>query len=186
MSYYPMRRAAHLRQGLLDLVADLPEGCVVIEIGSYAGESSEIFASSSKVKRLICVDPWENDYDRTDPASYQHDMKGVEAEFDRRMKPFIDSEKAWKWKIDCEEACDLYLEDTRYWRMPIVIYLDACHTYEAVKEDLFNLKGLCLAHDVLAGHDWTHPGVQRAVLEVMGRQPDKTYIDYSWMYRIEQ
>jgi len=44
----------------------------MVEIGSYAGESTEIF--SSIVKVIYAVDPWENGYDSWDQASWKIEM----------------------------------------------------------------------------------------------------------------
>lgn len=60
-------------------------GLTMVEIGSYAGESMEMFASSSKFKTVICVDPWENDYDINDTASTKSDMNAVQNAFDARQ-----------------------------------------------------------------------------------------------------
>ena len=43
---------------------------VMIEVGSYAGESADIFASTGKLKTLYCIDPWQKGYDDGDIASY--------------------------------------------------------------------------------------------------------------------
>ena len=40
---------------------------VMVEVGSYMGESSSIFANH--VKSLTCVDPWLEGYDDADAAS---------------------------------------------------------------------------------------------------------------------
>jgi len=63
---------------------------VMIEVGSYAGESADIFASTGKVKTLYCVDPWKNGYDEGDIASYSSDFKEVENAFDEVQKKHSD------------------------------------------------------------------------------------------------
>lgn len=50
------------------------------------------------------------------------------------------------------------------------VYLDACHTKEAVKEDLSLWYPSVSEHGIIAGHDWStpsgeHSGVQEAVVE---------------------
>ncbi len=63
---------------------------VMIEVGSYAGESADIFASTGKVKTLYCVDPWQAGYDEGDIASYSSDFKEVENAFDEVQKKHSD------------------------------------------------------------------------------------------------
>ena len=36
------------------------ENLTLVEIGSYMGESMEIFAQSGKFSKIICIDPWTN------------------------------------------------------------------------------------------------------------------------------
>ena len=63
---------------------------VMIEVGSYAGESADIFASTGKVKTLYCIDPWQSGYDEGDIASYSSDFKEVENAFDEVQKKHSD------------------------------------------------------------------------------------------------
>ena len=55
----------------------------MVEVGSYQGESMEIFAKSGMVKKIVCVDPWKPGYDKHDIAS-KSDMVEVEKAFDER------------------------------------------------------------------------------------------------------
>jgi hypothetical protein len=49
--------------------------------------------------------------------------------------------------------------------MPDAIYLDADHTYEAVRADVTLIREL-FPQSPLIGDDWDWPGVKRAVTEV--------------------
>jgi hypothetical protein len=63
-----------------------------------------------------------------------------------------------------------------------ILYIDGCHEYQAVAEDLANYTPLILPGGVAAGHDYTQhfPGVCRAVDEwAAGRQVTR-YRDGSW------
>jgi hypothetical protein len=66
-----------------------------------------------------------------------------------------------------------------------VFYLDADHSYPAVKADL--LAGLPKIRDdgFVCGHDYNEkdfPGCVQAIHEVVGK-PEKVYADNSWMIR---
>lgn len=57
---------------------------VMLEVGSYAGESADIFASTGKVAKLFCIDPWLPGYDSRDIASSSN-FTEVEQAFDKVM-----------------------------------------------------------------------------------------------------
>ena len=73
-------RSGHYKNGLEDLInyvntfSDTKE-MTIIEIGSYAGESTEIFAQN--FKSVIAIDPFMNDYDPNDPACSYMDLTNV-------------------------------------------------------------------------------------------------------------
>ena len=76
-----LMRAKGRGDGLYDLVKwsnnYFNQEYIVVELGSYLGESTEIFAKSEKIKKVYAVDFWKNGYDNTDVASYQIDMKVI-------------------------------------------------------------------------------------------------------------
>lgn len=82
---FDMRPNQMSRDGLISLLerAHVMDG-VMVEIGSYQGESAEIFLASGRIRRIYCVDPWQMYYDPDDGAAFT-DMARVEADFDRRL-----------------------------------------------------------------------------------------------------
>ncbi len=147
----------------------------MLEVGSYCGESSDMFASSGKVKSLTCIDPWLPGYDPNDKAS-STDFNEVEARFDKVAEKHASIIHKFKGTLDDYVAQN---PDAR----PDLIYIDACHTYEGCKNDIIN--ALKLKPKVISGHDYAHwcPGVIQAVNEVLG-QPQKTFCDGSWMVKL--
>ncbi len=151
---------------------------VLIEIGSYTGESAKIFAASNKFKTIICIDPWENGYDDNDLASSSN-MKLVEQKFDETISSFNNILK-FKGKLKDFIESPLFKE---YYAKIDLVYIDANHTYDGCKNDI----QLCQKHlkpnIAYAGHDYNvkkYPGVKQAVDEIFG-QPDKIFIDKSWL-----
>lgn len=180
-----MRGEDSARQGLLDLIdwvagkldvrpsADGRGALTMVEIGSYQGESAQMFLDSGIVGRLYCVDPWQMNFDKNDVCAFT-DMARIEREFDRRVGG---DARVVKVKGTVDTLVDrLAKEGTAV----DVVYVDGCHTYEAVKYDLTRV----LAHvrpRVVCGHDFSErwSGCRRAVLEVVG-VPDVTFCDTSW------
>jgi predicted O-methyltransferase YrrM len=60
------------------------------------------------------------------------------------------------------------------------VFIDADHSYEAVKLDIQNWMPKVRKGGILAGHDYTYswPGVVRAVDELL---PDAKRLDYCWL-----
>lgn len=97
-------------QGLKDLshyiLGSIPGEKTVVEVGSYAGESTEIFAAT--FQRVYAVDPWMPGYDDKDPAS-QTDMVRVEKRFDKRM---VVHKNVHKMKMTSAEAVQQFQDQS--------------------------------------------------------------------------
>ena len=167
-------RINHMKKGLQELVSDLPVLKTMVEIGSYAGESTEIFAKSGKFHLIYAVDPWENGYDSQSKASELVPMQDVEKRFDqvKERYPII-----CKLKTTSKKAASF---------CPSVdlVYIDGDHRYPAVVQDILlwrsKTRFLCL-HD----YQTNHPGVFQAVNELLGK-PLKVYPDHSCLFEIWQ
>lgn len=53
---------------------------ILVEVGSYMGESMEIFAKSGKFKKIYCVDPW------LDTDTTTNNVSESEKHFDTKKK----------------------------------------------------------------------------------------------------
>jgi hypothetical protein len=114
-------------------------------------------------------------YEERDEASFQ----AIEAEqvFDEKFKnePRIVKIK----KMSNEAYKDIPDESLDF------IYIDGCHKYENVLEDLTNFYPKIKKGGFISGHDWNYywDGVIQAVMEYFKRQPITVYQDSSWIYR---
>ena len=171
-----IQRTGTLRQGLIDFIAALPnvKGMQMLEVGSYAGESAEIFAKSRKFADIVCIDPWQGGYDERDEAS-QSNMAAAEAAFDRVMNRH--------WKIRKFKGTLAEFTEMHPFMRPDLVYIDACHTYEGCKGDI--QEALKLEPKIIAGHDYAVwcSGVMRAVDEVLGT-PHRRFQDSSWLFEL--
>ena len=142
---------------LRNIVAELPKDCTIVEVGSYLGKSARQFGKGLKRFRrkgvIHCVDRW-CDYDGEDGAE-------VRKRFDRLMKPFphkaIQEDSATAHKHFEDKSVDL-------------LYIDANHSYECVKEDITNWYPKLKKNGILIGHDYSEkfPGVEKATKEIFG------------------
>lgn len=168
-------------KGLLNLIEQLGDcsNKKMLEIGSFVGESTVLFASS--FGQVIAVDPFLEGYDDMDPTSHSFDFKNVYETYLERTTPFKNIKTI---KLTSNQAIDL-LKDEQF----DFIYLDGLHTYEGVRDDIKNYLPLVKPGGVIGGHDYTQNlehlvGVYTAVNEAFGK-PDRVYGDNSWIKYIK-
>lgn len=146
---------------------------VLLEIGSYRGQSAEHFLNTGKIKTLYCVDPWKQFYDANDIASTT-DMKLVEQDFDNRiMKHFTNVVKH-------VGTIDTFVK-TIHDKIDVV-YIDGLHTYEGCNHDIAMCKQFIKPRLAYAGHDYSPywSGVKQAVDEHFNK-PDMIFLNCSWL-----
>jgi predicted O-methyltransferase YrrM len=176
---YVMRDETYTK-GLLDLINHINQfsdtsKMKMVEIGSYAGESTQIFANH--FKEVIAIDPFLNDYDLNDITCYHMDLNKVYESFLENTDSF-DNIKLIK-KTSDEAVTELIDELFDF------IYIDGIHTYEQVNKDIENYKPLIKKGGFIGGHDY-HPvwkGVVQSINEKIG-EPNKTFQDTSWIIQI--
>ena len=179
MKKISIRNARFAKIGLQDLCDWIKERnkgeITLIEIGSYVGDSTEVFAKNFKT--VYSVDPWETGYDDNDGAS-NSDMDAAENQFDELVKEYPNIIKNKAASLDFINR----IEDNSI----DVVYIDGNHQYEAVKKDIIAWLFKVKKGGFICGHDFgnkPHPGVEKAVLETIGK-PDMTFRDTSWIKRI--
>lgn len=142
----------------------------MLEIGSYKGESTFLFASSGIFKEIHCIDPYEG----AEKANniLQENWGNVKQEFRTNTRYFnnITLHKDYSYNI-YNDFPDQYFD---------FIYIDACHEYEDVKKDIQLY--LPKTNHLIGGHDYQKewPGVIKAVDEILGT-PHKIYGDDSFI-----
>ena len=159
----------------------------MIEIGSYMGESAQMFASSGLFRgEILCIDPW----DLGDEPHWEEDKdwRFVENEFYHNMRFWPKGSKA-DWcnikviKSKSQDCHELVLD--RYYDF---IYIDGDHSYEAVKRDIELYLPKLKKGGLIAGHDYDEKAfgdtTVKAVDDVLGK-PDKVFMDSSWIKEIK-
>jgi predicted O-methyltransferase YrrM len=178
-NFYKMR-GGFVTQGLVDLIDFISAEKDVstlrmIEIGSYVGESTTIFAN--RIGQVLCIDPFENDYDPNDAACHHADFSDVYEAFRSNTKLFTNINLIRKRSDDAIDDLKGQMFD--------LVYIDGMHTYEQVKKDIENYKQFIKPDGYICGHDFSHnwPDVIKAVYESVGA-PDKTFQDTSWLKKV--
>lgn len=158
-----MRHADNAIDGLLDLCADIPERGSMVEVGCFAGESTEVFAS--KFGHVAAVDCWLGSDDNR-----------IEELFDHRIMSRFNN--VTKIKL----FSDVAARDFPFHSVDMV-YIDAAHDYASVKLDLFSWIPAIKKGGYICGHDYDQDDVNRAINDVVGLNVKK-YQDGSWLIQL--
>jgi predicted O-methyltransferase YrrM len=123
----PIMRDQHSSEGLLDMIKDLGEtkDKTMIEIGSFIGESTIIFARN--FKHVSAIDPFIDNYDPEDMTS-NFNFNEVFEEYKRRIES--EKEKVTTYKLTSNDALSV-LHGQKF----DFIYIDGDHSKKNVLED---------------------------------------------------
>lgn len=171
----------------LEGLDDLMEWCLgrgkvrlLVEIGSFAGQSTCIFACYAKW--VHAIDPLVANYDPAEEAA--RFMVGREHLVEAA---FLEQTMGLPVTLFRETS---QVASTRYPDQSVdMVYIDACHRYEIVRNDIRLWLPKVMPGGFLAGHDFwpEHPFLgqaAQAVRDEMGREPDAVFQDTSWVYQV--
>jgi len=149
-----------------------PPRMKMLEIGSYMGESSFLFAASNAFDEIHCVEPFSGHEKFNYDNVYTWDFVYDEFKVNTRFFNSITLHKDYSYNV-VNKFKDGYFD---------FIYIDANHTYEDVKRDIELYLPKLKKRGCIGGHDYYKewPGVIRAVDDTLG-EPDKIFKDTSWI-----
>ena len=152
---------------------------IMIEIGSFTGESTVMFAE--RFKQVIAIDPFllYHEKDWSEIRKYGQDRwNRIFQEFLNRTKPYSNIKHLELKSDDAVGAIQPPID---------FVYIDGLHTYEQCKKDIENYLPLIRKGGYIAGHDYSNawPGVKQAVNEAFGA-PDALFgSDGNWIVRVK-
>ena len=167
--------------GLCSMILDFPKwmkGTPMIELGSYSGDSTQIFWLF--FDPVIAVDPHEwfvaplhNKEEVSELFKNNTEWRGIQYLKCRSDNAFNDP--FYRIRLPSWVSC---------------VYIDASHDYDSVVKDIHNAWPLICEGGVICGHDYgitnieaveaKQDGVKQAVDEIFG-EPDRLYEDTSWV-----
>lgn len=153
----------------------------MLEIGTAKGISTTYFVDAGL--EVTCVDPYSPGYDDNDGQS---STKACEANYKHFSENVLKKDNVSHLTKDgkglnSQEAALLYENESLDF-----IYIDGCHKYECVLEDIKLWKPKIKKNMFLAGHDWEgahSTAVQKAVKESLGN-PDKVFNGGHWLFKL--
>ena len=175
---FSMRDTASQQNGLKELISyinniTLTKYLTMYEIGSYAGESAEVFAEN--FKKIYCVDPWECGYDDERDWASHNNGEIVENAFDARVSKYSNVVKRKIGSIDCSKEVEDNSID--------LVYIDGNHQYEAILEDIKEWFPKIKTGGFLSGHDYWTARTRNAIRDNGFNRVDKSFSDHSWIIR---
>jgi hypothetical protein len=145
----------------------------MMEMGSYRGESTFMWASSGQFQEIIAVDPFEGETDNKNEY-FNDNWSAVKREFWTNTRYFNNVKLVQDYNFNViNNYPDQYFD---------FIYIDASHDYESVKRDIQISLPKIKNGGLIGGHDYepTWKGVIKAVDEIF-EKPTKTFMDESWV-----
>lgn len=174
-----MRVEPIMIQGLYDLIEYINEisptkKMKMVEIGSYLGESTLVFADH--FKEVITIDPFLDNYDPNDEACKHVSLSVVHEQFLLNIEGKNNIKHIQKTSDDAIDK----LKNQSF----NFIYIDGLHTYDQIKKDIKNYLPQIKKGGFIAGHDYhpNHQGVVDGINEML--EIDRIFSDTSWIKRI--
>ena len=135
-----------------------------VEVGSFVGEQSLLLAK--RFGAVFCIDPWQaHPYDGDDKACQILMERGGDHVFHIFRKNC--SHLLYRNIFPLKGGS---IEYASGWPMPMdLVFIDANHSYEAVKADIQAWRPQITGGGIICGHDYTDswPGVKKAVDELL-------------------
>jgi len=156
------------------MVDGAKDGGLFVEVGSWKGRSASFMgveiANSGKQIDFWCVDTWDGSPELlNDPDVVSGELQDVFLKNTAPVKKYIHALKEESVKaasIFKDEVCDF-------------VYIDADHSYEAVKADIEAWLPKVKVGGVLAGDDRTAEGVAQALAELL---PEHEIDGVNWVW----
>ena len=146
----------------------------MIEIGSYVGESTLMFAQN--FKEVVSVDPYINDYDLSDLACSYAPFDAVYAEFLKNTLPLPNVKS-----IRDTSTNAFPILNQQQWDM---VYIDGLHTVDGVYYDITHYKSIVKPGGFVCGHDYAWGNIRHNLGKIFDDKVDATFKDGSWVVRV--
>lgn len=144
-----------------------------VEVGCKEGRTTGHILKTVPDSRVIAIDPWiadpaPNNGDATRETYKDWDFAKIEREFWENVGDAKDRCAMWR-TTSAEAAAKLNYQlcPPSSAQVPDLVFIDALHDYDSVKQDIAQWWPHVRIGGMLAGHDFNHkwPGVERAVAD---------------------
>jgi predicted O-methyltransferase YrrM len=140
-----------------------------VEVGCKEGRTTGHILKTVPDARVIAIDPWianpaPTNGDVSRETYEKWDFEKIQAEFWENVG--VPNERCEMWRTTSLDAAE-NIGGVRDDVVPDIVFIDALHDHESVKQDIAAWLPLVRSGGVLALHDFNHkwPGVERAIAE---------------------
>lgn len=143
-----------------------------VEVGSNVGEYAEHLLSKSKIKKLYCIDTWQNNFGSDGYCDSDGDKRMNECS--ERLKEYISNGRCELVRMSSLDAIKVVTDDIDF------IYIDGDHSLGGILFDLYAWTPKVRVGGMISGHDYKD-GPQSGINDYWGKQLDyavKTSFDY--------
>jgi|TARA_B100001758_G_C18403862_1_gene610720 hypothetical protein len=175
--------------GLIDLMGAVAnhfsspfrENTKMIEIGTYGGESTLLFASSLAFDHIYCIDPFEGKEAMNNINNKKWD--DVKADFNQNTKWFNgDGSKLGETKVELINDYSYNVVDQFEDKSIDFIYIDGSHDLKDIKRDIDLYLPKVKDSSFIGGHDYNWPGVE-GLIKSYGKEVFH-FGDESWVIKV--
>lgn len=150
-----------------------------VEVGSWKGKSAAYMAveiaNSGKTIDFVCVDTWNGS-----EFHVTNNWPGLDKLYDTFKSNMRPLEKYYRdVRLPSVEAAKLFADKSIDF-----VFIDACHEYESVRDDIESWLPKVKNGGIIAGHDYVDrwPGVIRAVAECL--PASVKILGDTWLYEV--
>jgi hypothetical protein len=176
MPYWDPTNSYHII-GLIEMMNYInsinPNEKIMIEIGTFLGESTAIFLAYENIKKIFCID------------GYYGGSEKIKYLCKKRLQEFIDTERCSLIEKNSKECFHEFPEN-----YIDLTYIDGDHRYEGVYIDIENSYKIIKPKGFVCGHDWVYytDDIKNAVNDFMFKnkipsESLKIFRDGSWCFQ---
>ena len=155
------------------LISKTPENGTFVEIGAWLGKSSSYLVDNSGERNIIIIDSWEGS---PNERGGNHNL-ATKTDIYEIFKENMGDRNYKSIRVLSTEVVEQFEDESLD-----TVFIDATHTYDAVKEDIKVWLPKVKKGGILAGDDYVDgwPGVIKAVKEML---PEHTEMQGRWIYQ---
>ena len=172
------------------LVEQIKEGGIIVEVGSWKGMSTAYLGveiiNSGKDIALNCIDTWDGSEEHRNKSSpfYEPLLEtddGLYIEFEKNIKPIKEKlgiKQFNYFRVSSVEATQFYKDNALD-----CVFIDAAHDYDNAKADILAWLPKVRHGGILAGHDFHHPPIKKALDEIFNEHNSINTHEDIWIHK---
>lgn len=161
-SFMKLKASNKYRDHFFPAMIDVMNYKTAVEIGTNTGDYAYHLLNKSKIKKLYCVDTWQNDFGSDGYCDKSGDARMAQCQ--DKLKEFIDAGRCVLVRNDSVSASKEVPDDLDF------VYIDGDHSL-AMLLDLYVWVPKVVTSGIVGGHDMKN-GPKSGITDYFGQQLD--------------